>query len=58
LLGVRIGLQLLDGLAQALSFLSVSNLAARYIRTGMNASYVGAEAIEIYSEGVASVKGG
>ena len=58
LLCVRLGLQLMDGLAQTLNFLSVSNRAARHIRTGMNAGYVGAEAIEIHSEVVAGVKGG
>src|SRR6202030_816611 len=57
LLGVDIRLQLMDGLAQALSFLSVSNLAAGHIRTGVYTRCVGVETVEIDSQIVAGVKG-
>jgi hypothetical protein len=57
LLGVGIRLQLMDGFGQVLSFLSVSDLAPGHIRTGVHTRYVRAEAIEIHSEIVASVKG-
>ena len=56
LLGVGTRLQFMDGLGQAVSFLSVSGLAARHIRTGVHTGHVGAEAIEIYCEIVAGVK--
>src|ERR1700688_2091600 len=47
----------MDGLVQALSLLSVSDLAAGHIRTGVHAGCVGAETIEIDSQIVAGVKG-
>jgi hypothetical protein len=47
----------MDGPAQALSFLSVSNLATGDVRTSVHTRSVGAKAIEIDSEIVAGVKG-
>ena len=48
-LGVDVRLQLMDGFVQALSLLSVSDLAAGHIGTGVHSRYVGAETIEIDS---------
>src|ERR1700676_4724767 len=53
----NIRLQLMDCPAQALSFLSVSDLAAGHIRTRVYTRCVGAETIEIHSQIVAGVKG-
>ena len=47
----------MDGLVQALSLLSVSDLAAGHIRAGVHTRCVGAETIEIHSQIVAGVKG-
>jgi hypothetical protein len=47
----------MDSFVQALSLLSVSNLAARHIGIGMHARHIGTETIEIHSEIVAGVKG-
>src|SRR5277367_6140174 len=56
LLGIGVGLQLMDSLVQTLSLLFVSDLAAGHIRTGVHACRVCAEAVEIQSEIVAGVK--
>ena len=56
LLGVGIGLQLVDRLVQALRFVSVGNFAARGVRTSVHTCHVGAEAIEVHAEIVAGVK--
>ena len=58
LLGVGIGLQMMNSLVQTLGFLSVSGPTAGHIGTGMHARHVGAETIEIHSEIMDSVKGG
>src|ERR1700728_9535 len=46
----------MDGIAQALRFFSISELAAGNIGAGVYAGRVGAQAIEIYIEIVAGVK--
>jgi hypothetical protein len=58
LLGIGIRLQLMNGLVQALRFVSISDSTLGHIGTRVYACRISAETIEIQSKIMASVKSG